>query len=150
MPKSSGFTLVEILVAISITAVIAAVAIPNLRKFNEDQQVRNASTQLVSDLRKLQSNASSGLKCPSGSSSTAWKVVLSTNSYEQFCTDSSDDQSLGISSLPSGATITTNSQTCVSNTIIFTKTTVSHDCLVTLSSLATQININITRSGAIY
>lgn len=62
---NAGFTLVEVLVAITILALIGAVAIPNLRQFNQSQEVDNASADLLRVLRQAQSSASSGTACES-------------------------------------------------------------------------------------
>ncbi len=153
MPKLNfaGFSLVEILVAVSITSIVAAVAIPNIRKFAEDQEARNTASSLVADLREMQSNAQTGLKCPSGTTALSWKITLGVSSYQKFCTDSTSNQSISTVSLSNGVTLVTDSSTCPSTDITFNKNTISQDCLMTVTgSSGIQIDVNVTKGGTIY
>lgn len=74
--RNLGFTLVEILIAVGIIAVITAVSIPNLRQTNKDRELKDTAAQLVNTLRTAQSSAASNIKCPSGAASTKWQVDL--------------------------------------------------------------------------
>lgn len=75
-----GFTLVEMMVAVSVLTVLAAVAAPNLRSFSAGQSVKAMASDLASDLllarsEALKRNANVTLT-PSGSSWTAgWTVT---------------------------------------------------------------------------
>lgn len=88
MPK--GFTLVEILVAITILSVAAVVAIPNLKKFNEDQELNNTSSDIIRVLRQAQSGMASSIICKEQTSSDSWKVSIVSSdasqlSYTLYC-----------------------------------------------------------------
>ena len=68
-----GFTLVEMLVVISIMALIGVVALANYQSFGEDQKLKNDSLNIQSQLRTAQTNATTNLKCNTQSSAT-WQV----------------------------------------------------------------------------
>lgn len=76
-----GFSLVEILVVVSILALIGIVAIPNLRRFSKEQEIDNVALQVLNTLKTAQSQASSRIKCPNGESADNWTVRLTVNGY---------------------------------------------------------------------
>ncbi len=78
--KSFGFTLIEILVSLSIVGVLAALTIPNLHRFNEQEILQTEVGKILSVLRQAQSNAQSGLICPnSGGAASQWRVTFSSS-----------------------------------------------------------------------
>ncbi len=83
MPKQKGFTLIEILVAVTIIAILGVIAIPNYHAFQKKQLVLNSAKGLAATLKLAQSNASTGTKCPDPSYTAPkdWDVVYGTNSY---------------------------------------------------------------------
>ncbi len=81
---NSGFTLVEILVAISILAVIGVISIPNLSRFNDNQTLQVVSSDLVRVLRQAQSSANSRIGCVGNFISREWDVTLTTNTYSLY------------------------------------------------------------------
>lgn len=86
IPNSKGFTLIEILVAIAIIGLIGVVAIPNYRKFQEDQQVTTDSGNLVQALKLAQSNALTSVQSPqcsppSFSVTVGWDVLVTQTDF---------------------------------------------------------------------
>lgn len=65
-----GFTLVELLVVITIMAIVGAYAFSNFGSFGEDQKLKSAAQDIQSLLRQAQTNASTGVQCSNGS----WQV----------------------------------------------------------------------------
>lgn len=82
MPKkNSGFTLIEILITISIILLIAAVAVPNLKRFTSGQQLDEAASNLVQVLRLAQSSAYSSVRCSNEQPSSSWTVNFYSGEY---------------------------------------------------------------------
>jgi len=85
-----GFSLVELLVVISITAGIAGVLIPQFSKYNQDQALSNTSQAFQSSARTAQNNAISGVKCPSDISASSWSIRFTSNSNYELLSTCSD------------------------------------------------------------
>ncbi len=156
MPKKvcGGFTLVELLITIGIVSVVAIVAVPNIRSFNESQLFKNTGSKLVQDIRQAQFSAQSNNNCPSGNGSVSWTLVFSSNSYNLKCQNTT-----GGNEIKSTVNLTspmTLSDTCVTNgvshTVSFTNKP-STSCNVTLTDPRTSPStkqINIDQGGAVY
>jgi prepilin-type N-terminal cleavage/methylation domain-containing protein len=155
----SGFTLIEILVALSIVALVAGIAIPNLRNFNQTQEIDNASSQLINVLKTAQSSAGSRIRCPAGQTATSWFVDLNntgtndTYSLGSFC-QSGDESYVITNSRISGTSadqsaFQVDSDRCPGQTIRvhFTYLSVSYQCL---GSLITSggVRITLTKTGS--
>lgn len=80
---TSGFTLTEVLVTIFILATLTVVSVPNLRNFMADQELNNSADLLFQDIRRAQSSAMSGIRCPSATASD-WNVELLQNQYQIY------------------------------------------------------------------
>lgn len=72
--SQSGFTLIELVVVITITAVIGVYALANYNRFGGDQNLNNAVLDAVSLLRQAQTNASTNVICSNGT----WQVIFAT------------------------------------------------------------------------
>lgn len=72
---ASGFTLVELLVVITIMAIVGAYAFSNFGSFGEDQKLKSATQDIQSLLRQAQTNASTGVQCSNGS----WQVEFAAD-----------------------------------------------------------------------
>lgn len=74
--RSSGFTLIELMVVIAVLGVLAALAGPSFSSFISAQRIRNASFDLVSDLLLARSEAltrqTAVVITPSSSSADGW------------------------------------------------------------------------------
>lgn len=177
MPR--GFTLIEILISIAIIALLGVVAIPNLKTFNEGQNLNNAASDLGSMLHTAQINAQTGAKCKNGYTSVedsndnipggTWKVTVSSTG---FTLQASKCQNLTASPLPfpigdpfaeihpyaqysSGISLYSITNCSLSNQIIFTQnnTSLSTTCSVVLQDTIINGNkyktICIDKGGAI-
>ncbi len=78
MSSSSALTLIELLITISIFAIVTAIAIPAFSNFNQRQQLTRALEQVRTDLRTMQSQAVSGAE------GSQWAAVFdaSTDTYQ--------------------------------------------------------------------
>ena len=100
MRKSSGFTLIEILIAISIMTVIFSFGLASYASFNRRQITEQAVQLIVSDLRLTQSLATNQEK-PSGCSNFrgySFEVTSSSGSYRIFslCGTPTDYKSISL------------------------------------------------------
>lgn len=69
----NAFTLIELVVAITIIAIIGVFVYANYKPFGEDQNLKNAVLDLQSQLRTAQTNATTNLKCNTQFGAT-WQV----------------------------------------------------------------------------
>lgn len=103
-----GLTLIELMVAISLTGILAAVGIAGYREFNRRQMVTQAARKIVQDLRLAQSLAMNNQKpsnCPSLEYYTVKFDLGSTlKSYEIFacCTNGCKELFTPTVTLPAG------------------------------------------------
>lgn len=92
--NSPGFTLIEILVAISIMAIVGTIALPGLRNFADRQQLNNATNQLYTALSLAKTNAQNKVICAnSGQITSAWQInFVSSNtlSLRALCPNPND------------------------------------------------------------
>ena len=97
LSEVEGFTLIGILVTISLLALVTLIGLPNLRKFNIDQGVENSVSDFVQVIRKAQSNAQSRIKCPDNRTSVNWSVKIQDSSHYQLnvtCLNSDNSSNL--------------------------------------------------------
>lgn len=105
--SSCGFTLLEILIAISIVSVISALTIPNLRNFNEEQVLKNDASRLVTVLRQAQSNTQARVNCEPTKESAGWRVNFpSSTTFNLIAICASDLSTRSISSNTTTSNIT--------------------------------------------
>lgn len=94
MKKREGFTLIEILVVISIAGLLVTMGIASYMEFNRRQILDQASKTILNDLRYIQSRASVGDKGPTDTCSsplTGWYFeVVDSNHYELYGNCGSD------------------------------------------------------------
>jgi len=89
---NAGFTMVELLVVVSIIAIMTGALIPSFSAYTRNQALRQAQEQIINDLFAVQNNAISGKK---GNSTTApvthWGLKLTANNsqYVHFTKTSS-------------------------------------------------------------
>lgn len=108
--KKKGFTLVELLVAMTILAVLVGVSVARFRQFNRAQIVKEAAKSFKADLRMAQSKAVTGQKPASGCDYLkGYTVKLQEDGYRLLALCDSGEVVLpepydGLISLPSQVT----------------------------------------------
>lgn len=65
--SKKGFTLIELLVVMAVIGILSAIMLANYNNFGERQEVKNAASELKSELRKYQTYAIAGQKNPNPS-----------------------------------------------------------------------------------
>jgi prepilin-type N-terminal cleavage/methylation domain-containing protein len=80
LKNSSGFTLMEILISITIISLIGITFYPNLKRFNSDQQFQNEVLNIKNNIKKAQNMYTTGTRCGNGKAATAWSVTIAVNS----------------------------------------------------------------------
>lgn len=76
----NGFTLLELLIVISILGVVLMVVLPNFKGIGEEQKLKSTASEIQTAFRTAQNNASSGVKCGSTDKSAPFWLVKALNS----------------------------------------------------------------------
>ena len=124
LPKySKGFTLLELLISVSIIGILAAGIIPSFNSYIKNQNIRQAQEQIKSDLRSIQNRAltgSSSTKLIGGSTVKYWVARFATNSgqYKYYTSVNQDcstisDPSPVTATIPNGIVFSGNSDKCL-------------------------------------
>lgn len=111
--KNAAFTLVELLVVLSISGIIMGVGFAGFRQYSQRQVLIAAAREVRSDLRLLQGKAISGVKEPDIITSCAGKFldgyrfdIISTSQYRMSVLCSGVVYNIKDKSIASGFTIT--------------------------------------------
>jgi len=107
MPRNRGFTLIELVVAIAIIAIVAAIAIPGWLSWRDGIKVRGAANSLKADFEraKLRAVRENGNVCVLFTGSTTYRVFTDRN--EDSTLDAGED-TIANRTLPAGVTISGN------------------------------------------
>lgn len=92
--RSSGFTLIELIIAIIVLTVLVAIAVPSYLQFRENNILLGAAQSIYSDIQFARSEAikreGSDIKVHFFSLDGAWCYRVSDNSACSSCTDGVD------------------------------------------------------------
>lgn len=143
-----GFTLVELLVVMSIIALLGIFGFANFKRLAQSQVVNKAVIQVQTALREAQSNATAGVLCAG-----TWSVKLNTTGVDLKC-DSTKTyvlENAQISSITcsSGTSLTlpvTISFTPLSGLLSFSGTSGTDVCLSSTPSLIVKL-VNVKDSS---
>ena len=107
MPRNKGFTLIELVVAIAIVAIVVAIAIPGWLSWRDGVKVRGAASSLKADFEraKLRAVRENGNVCVLFTGNTTYQVFTDPN--EDSVRDA-DENMIANRTLPAGVTITNN------------------------------------------
>lgn len=153
-----GFSLVELMLAIGLIALVTAIAIPNLRNFNSVQEVDLAVEKYMLALKTAQSSAIQNIQCPNGEFAVSWQVNLNLavnpDTYSLVGNCRATNGTMSTNTVISGHPFAANSTAankfsaitgCGANinaSIIFTGTRVAYQCnsgTVTTGAITTSI-----------
>lgn len=76
-----GFTLIELVIAVSISLLATGVIIVNYNSYNATQRLRQTALTFKNDLRFIQAKAANGEKPSECSSLTGWVMTVAADSY---------------------------------------------------------------------
>ncbi len=151
--NNKGVTVLEILVVITIIAIITAVVLPSLSKFRKEQTLNNSTSDIISLLNKARNDTISSLN------STSYGVHFETSRAVYFVgsvfdTNASTNSVVlidGSASIPASGGISLNGG---GSDVLFTRltgqTTNYGTIIIRLTSDATrQKTITISKTGAI-
>lgn len=151
-----GFSLVEILVAVSIIVLLGIIAIPNLRQFSKEQEIDSVALQVLNTLKTAQSSGVSRIKCPNGEPADTWTVRLTPDDYSLIatCQISGSQTFFTKEYIPSTAvtadTFSGSLNVCAgaSVDIIFAKSLISYLCSGSTTSQTGTVELTLTNSSA--
>lgn len=173
LKTNKGFTLIEILVAVSVLSIITVLSIPNLRKFSQDQELNDTSSNVLRLLERAHSSAAAKIKC-SDKPATEWIVSFTTTSYslKATCQDIStyptplaSSETFITANYSSRGVAVTVSPVCISGypDLVFSGNNINFRCsdgsLLTDNSLSLTLSDNrsnppvtivVDKGGAIY
>jgi prepilin-type N-terminal cleavage/methylation domain-containing protein len=139
---SRGFTLIELVVAVSISLFITGLIIANYSSYNSIQTLKQTALTMKNDFRFLQSKAANGEK-PAGAcpTLTGWAMTFSADSYayQANCDDELIEPAVVVQ-LPAGVIFSP----------IPSPATVTFNVLTRGTSLITPLSIVLTGSGKQY
>ena len=118
--KHTAFTLVEMLVSVSIILIVSAITIPSFSAYLGTQYVKQAQELLKSDLRNIQNKALTGSGSDlsvAGAPATKWFVKLDPSSSTYTFYLSSDTSTA--SSCPDQAKSTSKGTSILNNKMVF-------------------------------
>jgi prepilin-type N-terminal cleavage/methylation domain-containing protein len=147
MKKNKGFTLLEMMVAIAITAIVSAIAIPNFISVAAGTRIRSASRELCSTLQQARLNAIR--------MNTRWAVQYGAANYQAI--DCGPDNTCGTgddvvkipTSIPPGVTM---SRDFAGNQTVFNADGTSTSAIITKTTLTNTkgtSDITVAPSGRI-
>jgi prepilin-type N-terminal cleavage/methylation domain-containing protein len=80
MKHSAGFSLIELMVAMTIAGILAGIAVPNIQRWQAKDKFKSQATQVFQMLDSARNNAISEKKCPNGTPSTGWEFKITNDS----------------------------------------------------------------------
>lgn len=154
MKKHKGFTLIEILVVISIASFLVTLGISSYMDFNRRQVLDQVAKNIVNDLRDLQSKASSGDKGPANTCSNAlkgWYFKIIDSAHYSLYGNCGSDFSLKTVNLPANINIVSP---VAGTTVLFKPLNLGIDQNISIivqyaSDSTRQQSINLTTGGTI-
>ena len=81
MKKSFGFSLIELMVAMTIAGILAGISVPNIQQWQAKEKFKTQSTQVFQLLDSARNNAIAEKKCPNGHISIGWEFEITDDEF---------------------------------------------------------------------
>lgn len=145
-----GFTLIELMVAVSIGLVVTGMVVVNYNAYNTTQVLKQAALTLKNDIRFVQTKASTGVKpYASCSTLTGWNMTFASTgyTYSANCNGSAAGDVTTVS-YPPGITLSTlPSPNPVTFYVLARGTSLGNTATLTLSGNGKQYTILLGKNG---
>ena len=145
-PSSRGFTLIELMVVIAVTAILLAVAAPSFSRFMDSQRLRTVSTAFHSSLVKARSEAikrnANVLVVPNDTDfKKGWRICLEANCTTVLSVESGANSSYTFNPSGTATTFTPNGRSTASTSysVKSTQYTDAEMCVVVSTSGTPQL-----------
>ncbi|MFH1863444.1 MAG: prepilin-type N-terminal cleavage/methylation domain-containing protein [bacterium] len=152
--EKNAYTLIEILIVISITAILLGFGFAGFRQYSQRQVLFTAAREVRSDLRLLQEKAISGVKEPDVITSCAGKFldgyrfdIISTTQYRMSAVCSGSVVNIQDKSVKLGFTIAATIDPILFKVLSQGTDITGSSSIITLTQTATNKNITITVSA---
>ena len=146
--KDRGFTLIEIIVSVSLLLLLSGLFIANYNGFSSSQNVKQAASDVVTNLQAARINASSGVK-PDGCDTLVGYIVnfptASTYTAQASCQNNVNFP-VTTYTLPTGVTFSPTPQAI---TFYALNRGASGDQTISLTGSGTTMNVSVFASGVV-
>ena len=150
MKIKSGYTLIEILVALTIIGLLFSFGYANFRDFSRRQVVKDTAKGIQGDLRLAQGNAMTGKK-PEGCNATLDSYSFNRSSSTRYTIDANCGAAIIIVkdvSLPSGITLSVPSPNPLKFKVLGQGTNIgASNWVLTLTQVGTANTVAVTVTG---
>lgn len=136
-PLKNGYTLIELLVGITIISIVFSVGFASFREFSRRQALSGVSKSIKTDLRLAQQLASTGQKPAIGTCTqlVGYTITFFTDNYSLDANCTNANRNIKTIDLPTGITETDNLS--VQYKVLGQGTNLTTDLTVTLTHIAT-------------
>ncbi|OGG11486.1 hypothetical protein A2Z00_03505 [Candidatus Gottesmanbacteria bacterium RBG_13_45_10] len=149
-----GFTLIELIVAVTISLVVTGVIIANYNTYSDNQALKQAALTLKNDFRFAQGKASAGLKPTEAgvicTTLNGWTVTFTVSAYtlQANCVEGAVG-SVTTMALPTGLSFALPLPPAITFKVLASGTTLAASQTVTLVGRLKNYAIQVTPSGDI-
>ncbi len=131
----SGYTLIEVLIVVTIISVLTTLAYANYQKLKESQNLKGAAADIQSLVRQAQANAYSRVNC-NGIPGADWSIIFNTPTQMSLVCQVSGSSGYTVKNLDLVNNIRLNSVTGTCQA--------SYPVTITFASLITSVNFSDT------
>jgi prepilin-type N-terminal cleavage/methylation domain-containing protein len=152
--KRRGFTLIEIIVSVTLLLLLSGLFMANYNAFNNSQTVKKAASDLIANLQAARTKAASGVKpagCGAADTLIGYRVSFTGTTYtvRARCLVGATDTGFDAKTftLPAGVTFTSPTPGVV--TFYALDRGASAALTITLTDLQTTVKVSVFTSGII-